>query len=121
MPTAQPRPVRALVGPWPDVGPRWGCVASAELFWAILGPMLPHLDAMSAHRKHMLSNLGPMLAQKKTKRKIHGKTMGSQGFATMVTGCWPILEAMLVHLGAMLAHLGAMLGRLGATLVRFGR
>ena len=47
--------------------------------------------------------------------------MDLQGFATMLTLCWPIFEAMLVHLGAMLAHLGAMLGRLRATLVHLGR
>ena len=47
--------------------------------------------------------------------------MDSQGFATMLTLCWPILEAMLVHLGAMLAHLGAILARLRAMLVRLGR
>ena len=68
-----------------------GCVASAGPCWANLGPILPYLDAMSAHLKHMLSNLGPMLAQKKTKRKNHGKTHGFARFRNHV-------DAMLAHL-----------------------
>ena len=58
--------------------------------------MLPPLDATSAHLKHMLSNLGPMLAQKKTKRKNHGKTHGFARFRN--------------HGAGMLAHLGGYVG-----------
>ena len=117
-----------------------GCVASAGPCWADLGPMLPHLDSMLAHFKHTLSNLGPMLAHKKTKRKNHGKTHGFArfwqpcwgyvspalgpcwsifglcwpilGLCWLVLGlCWPILGARLSHLGAMLARLEAMLAQ----------
>ena len=104
-----------------------GCVASVGPCWANLRPTLPHLEAMSAHLKQMLSNLGPMLAQKKTKRKNHGKPMDSQGFAGMLTLCWPILDALLVHLGAWsvlgarLSHLGAMLARLEDMLTQHAR
>ena len=36
------------------------------------------------------------------------------GFGVWGLGlCWPILEAMLAHLGAMVPHLGAILAHLG--------
>ena len=43
---------------------------------------------------------------KKPNAKTMEKPMDSQGFASMLTPCWPIFDALLVHLGAMLAHLG---------------
>ena len=117
-----------------------GCVASAGPGWANPGPMLPHLDAMSAHRKHMLSTLGPMLAPKKTTRKNLGKTHGfarfrnhgdgmladlggyvgpswgyvgpASGLCWVVLGlCWFVLDARLSHLGSMLARFAAMLAQ----------
>ena len=104
---------------WAHVG---GHVASAGPCWADLGPMLPHLGSMLAHLKHMLSNLGPMLAQKMDEPQKPWKNPWIRKvLATMLRLCWPILEAMLVHLGAILARLGAMLARLKAMLAHLGR
>ena len=113
-----------------------GCVASAGPCWADLGPMLPHLDSMSAHLKHTLSNLGPRLAQKKTKRKNYGKTHGFARFWHPCWGyvgpalrlcwsilglCWPVLGLCWPILGARLSHRGAMLARLEAMLTQHAR
>ena len=87
--------------------------------------MLPHLESiesMLAHLKHTLSNLGPRLAHKKTKRKKQWKNPWiRKGLAPMLTLCWTSFEARLVHPGAMLAHLGASLARLRAMLAHLGR
>ena len=89
-------------------GPCWPTLGAVSPLLGQVGPIralcCPILMLCRPIGNNMLSTLGPMLAPKKRKRKNLGKT---QGFATMVTVCWPILEAML--------------GRLRAMLVRFGR
>ena len=68
--------------------------------------MLPHLDLLLAHLRHMSSDLASVLAQTKRKRKKLEKTHGKPRFSATILGLgWPILEAMLAHLGAMLTHL----------------
>ena len=100
------------------VGHSWAifglCGAILRLCLAYLGPMLPHLDLLLAHLRHMSSDLASVLAQTKRKRKKPWKTDGKPRFSATILGLgWPILEAMLAHLGAMLAHLGVILTQLG--------
>ena len=82
---------------WPLLGYLWALWAILRLCLAYLGPMLPHLDLLLAHLRHMSSDLASVLAQTKRKRKKPDKNR----WKTKVFGN---------HLGARLAHLGGYVG-----------